>query len=123
MNISERLKELRQELNLTQRELAKILSISPTCYAGYEQGYRQPDLKTLKKIANFFNVSTDFLLGKEDDFGAIKNSDFCEIYLSSDEKHILNVYRQLSSRDKAFFLRFVNNFNIDIESNPASKKK
>ena len=60
-----RLKECRKEKGLTQKELAALLEISSTCYAGYEQGYREPDLKTLKKISLYFEVSTDYLLGLE----------------------------------------------------------
>ena len=67
--ISIKLKELRKEKNLTQKELAKILDISTTCYAGYEQGYREPDIKTLKKLCIILDVSADFLIGLEDDAG------------------------------------------------------
>ena len=56
-----------------KKELAQILEISSTCYAGYEQGYREPDLKTLKKISIFFEISTDELLGLE-------NADGTKIY-------------------------------------------
>lgn len=66
MKFSERLKELRLESGLTQNEIAKSLNISKSCYAGYEQGYREPDFKTLIKICKFFNVSSDYLLGLED---------------------------------------------------------
>lgn len=69
MLFNEKLKELRTEKNITQKELAKILEISTTCYAGYEQGYREPDFKTLKKICLFFDVSADYLLGLEDESG------------------------------------------------------
>ena len=66
MIISKRLKELRLEKGLTQKEVAEQLGISSTCYSGYEQGYREPDLKTLIKLCKFFEVSTDYLLGLED---------------------------------------------------------
>lgn len=61
-----RLKEGRKEKGLTQVQLAQLLKISPTCYAGYEQGYREPDLKTLKNISLILEISTDYLLGLED---------------------------------------------------------
>lgn len=66
MKLSERLKELRTERGITQKSVAQNLGISQTCYAGYEQGYREPDLKTLLKIADYFEVTTDYLLGKTD---------------------------------------------------------
>lgn len=61
-----RLKEIRLENKLSQKQTAEKLKISVTCYAGYEQGYRQPDLKTLVKICKEFDVSSDYLLGLED---------------------------------------------------------
>lgn len=58
-----RLKELRENKKLTQSELAHILQISPSSIGMYEQGRREPDSTTLKKIANYFNVTIDYLLG------------------------------------------------------------
>lgn len=67
---SARLRELRLEHKLTQREFAAKLGLSASCYAGYEQGYREPDLDTLRNICLFLNVSADYLLGLEDEAGA-----------------------------------------------------
>ena len=65
MILKERLKELRVERGLKQKDVADALEISVSCYGGYEQGYREPDFKTLIKISKFFKVSTDYLLGLE----------------------------------------------------------
>jgi transcriptional regulator with XRE-family HTH domain len=54
---------LRKKKNLTQYELADKLGFSRGKLANYEQGTREPDYETLKKIAGFFEVSTDYLLG------------------------------------------------------------
>ena len=62
---SKRLKEIRIENGLNQKQVAEKLGISTTCYAGYEQGYRQPDLKMLTKICMLFSVSADYILGLE----------------------------------------------------------
>lgn len=59
------LKRLREEKNMTQAELGKALEISPSAIGMYEQGRRTPDIPTLKKIASYFNVSLDYLLGNE----------------------------------------------------------
>ena len=67
MQMKDMLRELRLDQGLTQKEVAAALEISVTCYAGYEQGYREPDLKTLIKISKFFKVRTDYLLGLEED--------------------------------------------------------
>lgn len=61
----ERLKQLRADKKLTQQELANILKISRGTYAHYEIGKREPDQKTLILFAEFFNVSTDDLLGRK----------------------------------------------------------
>lgn len=66
MILKERLKELRHERGLSQKEVAEALEISVSCYGGYEQGYREPDLKTLIKICKLFETSSDFLLGLSD---------------------------------------------------------
>lgn len=57
------LKELRENKQLTQATLAKQLNISPSTVAMYERGERNPDPEMLKKIANYFSVSIDYLLG------------------------------------------------------------
>lgn len=63
MKFCEILREQRIEKNYKQKDLAQLLGISVTCYAGYEQGYREPDLKMLTKICKTLNVSADYLLG------------------------------------------------------------
>lgn len=58
-----RLKELREERGVSQRELAKTIGISKGAVYYYESG-RTPDIVTLEKIADYFSVSTDYLLGR-----------------------------------------------------------
>ena len=60
---SQRLKSLRKDKKLTQRELGKHFNLSQSSIAFYEKGEREPDFSTLIKFADFFNVSTDYLLG------------------------------------------------------------
>jgi len=66
MSFGKRFKTLRLEKNLTQAELAKILSIGESTISFYESDKREPDYETLQKIADFFNVSVDYLLGRTD---------------------------------------------------------
>ena len=63
MDFKDKLREQRIEKGLTQKEVAELLGLSKTCYAGYEQGYREPDFKTLIRICKLFEVSADYLLG------------------------------------------------------------
>ena len=60
------LKKLRLEKKLKQIEIAEFLQVSRTTYTQYETGVSEPSLDTLKKLASFFNVSTDYLLGVSD---------------------------------------------------------
>lgn len=61
---ADRLKQLRQEKNLTQAELADKLKIGRSALAMYELGKRIPKYKTIDMFADFFNVSADYLRGK-----------------------------------------------------------
>lgn len=61
-----RLKLLRNEKNLTQAEFAKIIKVAPSTIGMYERGSREPNIDTIKVMANFFNVSSDYLIGLTD---------------------------------------------------------
>lgn len=63
MKFSEQLKKERTNKKLTQEELSKLLGIKRSTYAKYETGENQPSYEILKKLAAFFDVTTDYLLG------------------------------------------------------------
>lgn len=62
MAFGERLSELLEEKEISQKEFAETLNIAPTTLNGYIKNNRQPDFELVKKIASTLNVSTDFLL-------------------------------------------------------------
>lgn len=62
----DRLKELREEVNLSQQELGITLNLSQSTIAYYESNKKQPSQATLKKMAKYFNVSTDYILAETD---------------------------------------------------------
>ena len=62
----DRLRKLRQEKRLTQEQLGKIIHVSKVSISGYENGERSPDTENLTKLANYFDVTTDYLLGRTD---------------------------------------------------------
>lgn len=64
--LGNRLKNLREEKDLYQKDLAKIFGISAGAIGLYENNRRTPDMELLKEMAEYFNVSTDYLLGKSD---------------------------------------------------------
>jgi transcriptional regulator with XRE-family HTH domain len=93
--LKDRLKTLRNEKNLTQRELARLLNLSPSTIAMYETGQRFPDPETLKKIADFFNVSIDYLLGRTDIRSPV--DEITEAV--SDDPELLEFWNELKERE------------------------
>ena len=61
--LGERLKELREERGLTQKQLAEHFNINAVTYLHYEKNQREPSLSLLADFAMFFDVSVDYLLG------------------------------------------------------------
>lgn len=62
-----RLRQLRKARKLTQEDVAHQIGVARTTYAMYEQNSREPDNETLQKLADFFQVSVDYLLGRTDE--------------------------------------------------------
>ena len=91
MNI--RLKELRLAENLTQKALSEKLNITQFTYSNYETGYTQPSIETLIKLADYYHVTLDYLVGRQfaNDAG----------YLTDEEKEILKMFRKLDTLRKA----------------------
>ena len=79
----ERLKSMRLEAKLTQKELAEKLKIGQNTYSYWEKGIRKPVGENLNKLANFFNVSTDYLLGNTDNRNASNIDDVLEKSLNT----------------------------------------
>lgn len=63
---SKNLKELRIEKGLSQQELAQILNVTQSTVAKWESGDREPNFSILIELSNYFNISTDILLGIKD---------------------------------------------------------
>ena len=66
MDIGAKIKELRIEKDLTQEKLAELLNIDKSTIAKYETNDREPKVYILCKIADYFNVSLDYLAGRDD---------------------------------------------------------
>jgi transcriptional regulator with XRE-family HTH domain len=62
-----RLRELRLEKKRTQKEMAAFLDITRQGYGNYENGVTEPDQKTLNRLADYFEVSVDYLLGRAEE--------------------------------------------------------
>ena len=92
MEFKERLVKLRKELNLTQEEFAQRIGYTRTAISAWEIGRNEPSNADTVKIADFFGVSTDYLLGKSDSRNNTSNID------ESDKKfYMCPVYGQISA--------------------------
>lgn len=61
-----RIRNLREDADLTQENIASLLNCSPFSYSRYEKGNRMIDIHDLIKLANFYDVSLDYLVGRVD---------------------------------------------------------
>ncbi len=66
----EKIKELRQEKGLTQKQLAQIIENAQSAIVYWETNKQEPTISALKKLCIFFDVTADYLLGIEDESGA-----------------------------------------------------
>lgn len=99
MAFSEILKELRLAKGLTQTEVAKGCKVSMQCISSLEMGTRNPTGTTLTALADYFQVSTDYLLGRTDDLG-MASFQSGETALSAEERELLRRFRSLSERSR-----------------------
>lgn len=74
-NFGKNLKRLRNQLGITQQEIADKINASRSCISNYESGNRQPDNETIRLLADFFDVSVDYLFGRSEVKTLIKNND------------------------------------------------
>lgn len=61
-----RLKELREEKNLTQKQVSEIFGLNSVTYLHYEKDQRVPSLSLIVEFANYYGVTVDYLLGRTD---------------------------------------------------------
>ena len=68
ITFNERLKELRQERGLTLKQASQSLNLPLMTYANWEYGKREPSLSMLNELCNFYEVSSDYLIGRTDNY-------------------------------------------------------
>jgi len=95
IDFSCRLIGLLQEKSITQKELAKACNLSTQCVSALITGRNSPTGSTVAVLAKFFDVSTDYLLGLEDDFGARTAAPMSD-GLTSEERKLIAIYKSLS---------------------------
>lgn len=107
-----RLKELREERKLTQTEIASAIGGSQSNLAKWEKGTVQPPAESIIKLADFFQVSTDYLLGREDDFGNIVIKNNASFAVSDAEKKHLTNLRRLKPQTQQYIFGLVENLAL-----------
>ena len=99
-----RLKELRKNKGVSQEQVAKDLNISMRAYQNYEYGQREPNIEMILKLAEYYDVTTDYLLGKEspsaDPFENLK-------FTAEMEKEANEDYQKLTQQEKAVIAKIV----------------
>lgn len=91
-----RIKELRDTRNMSQQRLADELNVTQAMVSKYELGVSEPDVGMIKRIAEYFGVSSDYLLELSDDKAAISVQG-----LSQEEKDVLFGFKRLDKIQKA----------------------
>ncbi len=95
MHIYQRLKDLREDMDLKQEDVGSLLDITRQQYQLYESGKREIPLHKMIILADYYNVSLDYMAGRTNN----KNG-FSLLRLSDDELRILKIYGTLSERHK-----------------------
>ena len=96
-----RLRELRKSNNVSQQKLSKYLNFGYTAIANYESGRNQPSLDTVKKIAQYFGVTGDYLIGASD-YPRSEND------ITDKEAELLGIFRKINEDEKDALLKIVN---------------
>ena len=76
--IGERIQELRKSKKMSQSELGKFIGVSQTTVTAWENGRAEPSSSYVAKLATFFNVSTDYLLGRDPREDDLKTADLAD---------------------------------------------
>lgn len=107
------LKELRKEKGLNQIQLAKFIGVSVQAYQKYEYGTAEPTFDSVCKLADFYNVTADYLLGRE----PVPNP-FADLNLSEeDEANVVAKYMSLPPEIRACML------DVLVQLGDAAKKR
>lgn len=119
---SDKLKQLRKEKGLTQRELAEKLGLGKSAIGMYESGKRTPEFETLEMICDFFNVNMD-LLSDVKSTSAPAPAPQEESTLSAHEKAMVNAYQKASDKDKYTVDMVLNEYSDEDLPALAEKEK
>ena len=94
-----RLKELRTSKGLSMREAAKQLELPPTTYCNWENGEREPNSEMMVRLADFYGVSIDYMIGRTDE-REVK----AQTFVTRSEDELLSLFRSMNEEQKGLIL-------------------
>ena len=97
-----KIKELRNEKGISQEELANAINVKNYSIGDWERSRTEPSINTLIEIANYFEVSVDYLIGRSNEIGQVQTN----ANLDQDEVQLLDLYRQMNFQDKNQLIGF-----------------
>lgn len=107
--MKEKLKQIRINNGLTQKEIATKLKISRSTYNNYEQGVAEPDILTLKKIADIYHTTVDNIINHEVPYLLDKST------LTTEQREIAELIPQLTYEECKFLLAYLTGIRKGIE--------
>lgn len=123
-----RIKQLRESKGLNMKEAARLLAMPYTTYVNYEKGQREPTSEVLIQLADFYETTVDYLVGRTDTYTQVKRPAIIHTPtpdLAPDESDLLHKYRRLDDAAKGRIRHMVDyeyNSIPGIETNPAPKE-
>lgn len=117
---AKKLKDLRKDRHVSQRELAEYLHLTPNSICEWENLRSEPSIDLLIKLSNYFQCSLDYLLGREDDFGNIVVQGTEEPFFTTpQEQEFIIKLRSLSSSTREMILHVLDNA-VQVEKRTSS---
>lgn len=113
-----RLKELRDQKGLYQKDIASFLNVAVSTYSYWENGTYEPDQTSLSKLADFFGVTTDYLLGRSSSATAIQDRpdsdlaenfirEYGELFSEKEFQSYVALYKLMDARQRLFVLGMI----------------
>ncbi len=119
-----KIKELRKDKKLTQNDIALAINTSQSNIARWEKMINEPTASQIIKLADFFKVSIDYLLNREDDTGNITvSAGQLTDQLPNDEQRLLYTYRKLDKIDKDKIIDIAEHFTRRCSQSSNSKNR
>jgi transcriptional regulator with XRE-family HTH domain len=99
--LGKRIRSLREDNDMTQKELSSMVGLTPKMISFYENNQRMPPVDVLLKLSEIFDVTTDYLLGKQNKITSPFND---SINLDTETVDVVRYYKQLSITDKRWIV-------------------